>query len=465
MTGTGGTAAGPAGSGTRLPTERMALLFTVMLVTAAGNTAMQSVMPAIGTRLQVADFWVSLAYSWSALLWMVLAPRWARMSDRRGRKALMHLGLVGFIVSFAACGAVLWLGLNGWFTGLVTLLVFAAFRSLYGGLGSAAPPAVQAYVASRTSRDERTQAMSIISSSFGLGTVIGPAIAPLIILPALGLTSPFIFFAMFGVMVLIALRLRLPNDDPRFQVRGRIVAEPNSSGAAGERYDDDDEDGEHGAASHHAPRAAESDTAPEQRLKWTDPRLRPWLIAGLVGGHANAIILGLIGFLLLDRLGLRATPELAAGPTGIVLMSGAFATLLAQWGLIPYLHMGPRTATLWGIGLAAIGCSIVGFSSELNAITLGFVISSLGFGLFRPGFTAGSSLAVRRWEQGQVAGIVASVNGAAYIIAPALGVYLYNIAPIEAFALIVGLCIFVLVWGHRALQFDSSLTATPVDTD
>ncbi|RZV33801.1 MAG: MFS transporter, partial [Sphingomonadaceae bacterium] len=48
----------------------MALLFAVMLVTAAGNTAMQSVMPSIGTALGVADVWISLAYSWSALLWV-----------------------------------------------------------------------------------------------------------------------------------------------------------------------------------------------------------------------------------------------------------------------------------------------------------------------------------------------------------------------------------------------------------
>ena len=39
-----------------------------------------------------------------------------------------------------------------------TLLFFAAARSLYGGFGSAAPPAVQAYVAARTARSERTQA-------------------------------------------------------------------------------------------------------------------------------------------------------------------------------------------------------------------------------------------------------------------------------------------------------------------
>ena len=35
----------PETSGVRLPRDRLALLFMVMLVTAAGNTAMQSVMP------------------------------------------------------------------------------------------------------------------------------------------------------------------------------------------------------------------------------------------------------------------------------------------------------------------------------------------------------------------------------------------------------------------------------------
>ncbi|HQS69465.1 MAG TPA: MFS transporter, partial [Novosphingobium sp.] len=83
----------------------MALLFAVMLVTAAGNTAMQSVMPSVGTRLGIADVWVSLAYSWSALLWVMLAPYWARRSDRRGRKAMMALGVIGFILSFTLCGA------------------------------------------------------------------------------------------------------------------------------------------------------------------------------------------------------------------------------------------------------------------------------------------------------------------------------------------------------------------------
>ena len=84
-----------------IPKGRMALLFMVMLTTAAGNTAMQSVMPSIGTALGIADVWISLAYSWSALLWVICAPFWAGRSDRRGRKAMMALGMLGFIANLA----------------------------------------------------------------------------------------------------------------------------------------------------------------------------------------------------------------------------------------------------------------------------------------------------------------------------------------------------------------------------
>ena len=49
----------PAPTGTApacaIPRGRMALLFMVMLVTAAGNTAIQSLLPATGARLGVPD--------------------------------------------------------------------------------------------------------------------------------------------------------------------------------------------------------------------------------------------------------------------------------------------------------------------------------------------------------------------------------------------------------------------------
>ena len=432
----------------RLPKERMALLFAVMLVTAAGNTAMQSVMPSVGTRLGIADVWVSLAYSWSALLWVIMAPFWARRSDRRGRKAMMTLGVLGFIASFALCGAMLHLGLIGWLSGTLTMVLFALARSFYGGFGSAAPPAVQAYVASRTGRADRTKALSLVASSFGLGTVLGPALAPLMILPGLGLIGPFAIFALLGAIVLVLLRTRLPDDDPRFAARGEVMSAPFSA-SSNPRMVEDNPDGSPDELPEAEPQHQGAD-----RLRWSDRRLRPWIVTGLVGGHAQAMLLGVIGFLLLDRLGLRGDPDAGAGPVGLVLMAGAFATLLAQWGLIPMLGLGPRTSTLWGMGLAALGIVPVALGTDLHSIAVGFAVASLGFGLFRPGFTSGASLAVSPQEQGQAAGIIAAVNGAAYIAAPAVGVWLYSHSQWLAWGTMEVLALLVVVMGIFAIDRD-----------
>ena len=428
----------------------MALLFMVMLVTAAGNTAMQSVMPSIGTALQVDDVWISLAYTWSALLWMVCAPIWARRSDRRGRKAMMALGLIGFIASMGLCGLILWLGLAGVIPAVATLIAFAIARSLYGGFGSAAPPAVQAYVAARTGRAERTQALSLIASSFGLGTVIGPALAPLMVLPGIGLVGPFIAFALLGVITLIALRVFLPNDTPQYEARGKAYGAPYGT-SSGDAHDDDPDDND-------APESAAETECGTRNMGWFEPRLRPWIVAGLLGGHAHAMVLGISGFLVLDRLGLRDTPAEGAGPVGLVLMAGAIATLLAQWGVIPRFDLGPRAAILSGVALAAGGVVMFGAAQELHGIALGYAIASLGFGLFRPGFNAGASLAVSRAEQGEASGVVASVTGAAFIVAPALGVLLYNWSEWLGFAIIIGLCAAVFLIGWAGLTRDAVTT-------
>ena len=363
----------------------------------------------------------------------------------------MAVGLFGFISSFALCGLMLWFGLAGWLPALWTLLLFAASRSLYGGFGSAAPPAVQAYVASRTPRAERTQAMALIASSFGLGTVIGPALAPLLVFPSTGLVGPFFAFALAGVIVLVALRVTLPDDDPMFAARSEVVGAPfsaNSNPRMAEREDDETDDSDAAGAAMDIP-----------DLSWRDRRLRPWLVAGLVGGHAQAAFFGIVGFFILDRLGLRANPNAGTGPIGLVLMCGAIATLLSQWGLIPMLKLGPRSSTLWGMAMAIVGVAIFAVSTTIHVMALGMAVASMGFGLYRPGFTAGASLAVSRAEQGQIGGIVASVNGAAYIVAPALGVWLYGHHAAVGFVTIGALCAAVFVLGWRSLDADEVLEA------
>ena len=205
---------------TALSTPHFLLLYSAMLVASSGNTALQSVMPAIGREIGIADFWVAIAYTWSAVLWVLLANYWAEKSDHHGRKTLAIMGVSGFIVSMLLCGIVLYAGLNGWIGGALTFALFAIFRGIYGGFGCATPSATQAYLASKTRRGGRVAALSALSSSFGLGTIIGPAVAPLFVLPLLGLAGPLFAFAAIAFAVVVRSSVA-PQRPRRAQGRAR----------------------------------------------------------------------------------------------------------------------------------------------------------------------------------------------------------------------------------------------------
>jgi MFS family permease len=389
-----------------------ALLFLVMLTIAAGNTGLQSVLPALGRSLKVPDSAVAAAFSVSALLWVVAAPYWANRSDRHGRRAMILLGIGGFSASLLICGIFLAAGINGWISGTTAFICFIVGRLIYGTFGAAAPPAVQALVAGRTSREERTRALTLLGSAFGLGTILGPAIAPYLLLGSLGpvevgLSGPAFLFALFGAIMFVAVLKRLPNDrTPEPGTHGAANAYPSIGGQSS------------GASITAA-------TAPHsEHVAYRDPRIRGWMVAGLVMGHAQAMTGQAIGFLVIDRLGLA--PADALQPTGIVLMMGAGAALLVQWGIIPLLNMGPRQLMLIGLVVGAAGCALTGLATSLYGIATAYALASIGFGFARPGFTAGSSLAVGPAAQGSVAGKVTSINGAAFVLGPSIGVGLYE---------------------------------------
>ncbi|MFP5328957.1 MAG: MFS transporter [Alphaproteobacteria bacterium] len=417
------------------------LLYAAMLVAAAGNTALQSVMPAIGREIGIADLWVAIAYTWSAVLWVLLAPYWAEKSDRHGRKALTLMGVAGFIVSMLLCGLVLDLGLAGLIGGGVTFALFAIFRAIYGALGCATPSATQAYLAAKTRRSGRVAALSALSSSFGLGTIIGPALAPLFVMPPVGLTGPLFAFALIAILVFAAILAWLPNDKyGRRAGRGAAMSYPSQASVVT------------GASVIAA-------TAPgrRKRLKWNDERIRPWILAGVTAGHAQAALLTCIGFFVIDRLALN--PRGSEDSIAIVMMASASATLAAQWGLIPRLNAGPRALLVWGAAIAAIGTIGTMLATDLYGITLGFAVASIGFGFTRPGFTAGASLAVPLAEQGGVAGVITAANGISFVAAPAIGMVLYTLSPDLPFA-VSAVLLVLLAWLSRRLGDPGLLLAS-----
>ena len=422
----------PGIAGTAMSTPHFVLLFAAMLVAAAGNTALQSVMPAIGREIGIADFWVAVAYTWSAVLWVALAPYWARKSDHHGRKPLILLGLGGFIISMTLCGLALVAGLHGIVGGAATFALFAVFRAIYGSLGCATPSATQAYLASKTRRSARVGALSALASSFGLGTIIGPAVAPLFVLPFIGLPGPLFGFAVIGVLVYAAVALWLPNDTKgRRAGRGAAMSYPSiASPVTGASV-----------VAATAPRGA--------KLKWHDVRIRPWIIAGVAAGHAQAAILTCVGFFVIDRLAIP--PAGSEQPISIVMMAGAAAGLAAQWALIPKLALQPRALILWGSLIAAAGLVATMVATNLYGLVVGFAVSSLGFGFTRPGFTAGASLAVPLNEQGGVAGVITAANGIAFVAAPAVGMALYHFDVRLPFAVSALLLVGLIAWGRSQL--------------
>jgi len=287
------------------------LLFCVMLATAIGTTGMQSVLPAIGRSLHLPDPVIAVAFSLSALLFALAAPAWAKRLGAFGSKRMIQIGNAGFVVSMVVCGLALTAGLRGVLAAPIAFGCFVVGRGIYGLFGSAATPAAQSMVVTITPRKAWTKALSVLASAFGLGTILGPALAPFFVFPFAGLAGPAYVFAVLGILmsVVIATQLR---DVPRSSDAHAVALEEPTIG--GEPSD--------------VTAAAAAAPAAGVHVGYTDPRIWPWILAGLISGHAQAIAGQTLAFLVIDRL--AAPPATAQPLIGMILMGGALAALLAQ---------------------------------------------------------------------------------------------------------------------------------------
>jgi MFS family permease len=406
-----------ANSGTidGLPKRALAIIFGVSIATALGNTGLISVLPAIGRSIGIPDYLVVAVFSLSAVLWALASPFWAKASDRYGRKPLMMLGLSGFMISMVLCGLVVSAGLRHLAAPLVILGFFLLARAVFGLFGSASNPATQAYVADHTGPEDRTSSMAGLAGAFGLGTVIGPFLAPLFIFPILGLAGPLFTFSLIAAGMLFVVWRYLPESQWRSEAGG-----------------------------------AETDEGPAGKPipMWRDARVIPFLVFGFVTASCQTGQQQTLGFLIIDKL--HVSPIAAQRPIAIAMAFGAVAGLLAQWGIIRMFEMTPRQLLRWGAGVAALGNLLVAVSSDYWTVVAGYALASLGFGFARPGFTAGASLAVAARDQARVAGGIAAVNGINAVLAPAF-VRLYEANHAAPFALnmalLAGLLGYALING------------------
>ena len=388
-----------------LPRRSFNLIFAASLTTTIGLNGMMSVMPSIGRTIGIPDALVATIFSLSGLLFSLCAPFWARMSDRYGRKPMMVTGTSGFILSMACCAFVVTAGANrlaGPFTIFVLLLLA---RGLFGLFGSANMPATQAYVAEHTSPATRTNAIAGLAGAGNLGSVVGPALAPLLLLTPLGLAGPMAFFAVAGCGVLTLILILLPESIYR-------PAVPPPLHTAEERIA--------------ARRLARANPL------WRDKRFSPFLAYALAVFVCSAAQMQILGFLILDKL--QQNPVAAQRYVAIAMIAGAVAGMFAQWVIVRAFNMTPRSLMIWGAALAAAGNLINAVQPSYASVIFGYAAAAMGFAMARPGFTAGASLALRGKEQAKAAGAIGALAGINAMTNP-LFVWLYGHAHWAPFAI------------------------------
>jgi DHA1 family tetracycline resistance protein-like MFS transporter len=131
-------------------------------------------------------------YSWMQFFF---SPILGRMSDKYGRRPILFFSILGSAVGYF---------LVGWAGSLALVFAGRIVSGVTGGNISTA----QAYVADVTSKENRAKGMGLFGAAFGLGFILGPAIAG--ILSKYGIHVPFYFAAVLSLANAIALYFILP---------------------------------------------------------------------------------------------------------------------------------------------------------------------------------------------------------------------------------------------------------------
>lgn len=125
-----------------------------------------------------------------------------RLSDRFGRRRLIVVGLAISAVSYVAFG----------FAGSFATLLLSRVGA---GFGAGTFAVLQAFAADMTDEKQRTAAMGYIGASYGVGIMLGPALASLTTLLGLGYSVMGIAAALLAVAGAVLAGLCLPRSTRR----------------------------------------------------------------------------------------------------------------------------------------------------------------------------------------------------------------------------------------------------------
>ena len=394
----------------RIRAYAMAILLAGVFCMGVGQSVVFVVLPPLARDLGLADFQVQFVFMMSAMLWVLMTPRWGRRSDHGGRRRYILLGIGGFVISMVLFASAIRLGLTGAMSGLGLYALILGMRCIYGLIGSAQPAAAQAYIADRTSPENRAKGLAGFSAAFGLGATVGPAFAAFSV--AFGPLAPLYGVAALAALAWIGVLLFLPENSPP------------------------------------------KDRKQPPPLRYQDSRLRPFLLFGLFGGVINAIPIQMIAFYVIDVY--QFANDEVFTKVSIALTFTSVAALFTQLVLVQALSLSPRILMRMGPAVLIFGHGLIALALGYPSLLFAAVLLGIGSGMIVPGFNAAASLSVTAEEQGAASGLSNSAGASGFIIAPVFGAMLYAADPRAPFiaTTIAAAALTIYAWrspGIRAL--------------
>jgi len=185
----------------RFFTPPLIIIFITVFIDLIGFGMVIPILPfyAETEPFNASPFEIGFLFAIYSLMQFIFAPMLGRLSDKYGRRPILFISILGsalgyFVIGFAS----------------TLLLVFVG--RIIGGITGANISTAQAYIADVTTRENRARGMGLFGATFGLGFILGPAIAG--ILSKYGVHVPFYCAAVLSLTNAIALYFILPESLP-----------------------------------------------------------------------------------------------------------------------------------------------------------------------------------------------------------------------------------------------------------
>lgn len=153
-----------------MKTPSLAVIFLTVFVDLIGFGLVLPLLPNYSRSFGATGLEIGIVMASYSLMQFLCAPIWGAMSDRIGRRPVLLVSTAGNAISY------LIFALGSGMTGRTALYVILASR-LFAGICGANITVAQAYIADITPPAERSKRMGLIGMAFGLGFIVGPALA------------------------------------------------------------------------------------------------------------------------------------------------------------------------------------------------------------------------------------------------------------------------------------------------